>query len=154
MRMTPIAIAVMASALLGAAAIAQDQGKKPDFEPYVSAKGEEGFIPRMKSKDGASQSFGRPLKAPPGVTGMYYGIWKAGPGVYRSEGARPEVFVVLEGRGKVWIQGYGEHVLEPGVIITTPAATPAEITVEQPLKKVSWVDVSRCPIGDKDPKNC
>jgi uncharacterized cupin superfamily protein len=137
---------------MGSGAAAEDQ--KPSFDPYVSAKQDEGFIPRMKSMDGKSQSFGRPLRTPPGVTGMYTGIWKAGPGVYRSEGARPEIFVVVEGRGTIWIQGYGTHVLEPGVIITTPAATPAEITVEQPLKKVSWVDVSHCPITDKDPKNC
>jgi uncharacterized cupin superfamily protein len=128
---------------------------KPVYEPAVSSSDDEGFIPRMKSQDGKGQSEGRPLAGVPGMEGSYMGIWKAGPGAYRSEGPRAEVFVVTHGKGSVWIQGHGTHALEPGVIISTAANTPAVITItEGELRKVSFVDASRCPIGQPSPTNC
>jgi uncharacterized cupin superfamily protein len=148
-------LAALVLLTVGSAVQASDTPKATSpFDPAVSIKDDTGFIPRMKSLDGQSQSYGRLLRMPPGTTGSYMGVWKAGPGSYRSEGARAEVFVVIEGRGKIWLQGYGEHALEPGVVITTPAATPAVLTVTEPLRKVSWVDVSKCPIGIAEAKNC
>lgn len=120
-----------------------------NFDPAVSTTDDIGFKPGMKSTDGKKQSYSRPLRTPPGMEGVYMGVWRAEPGAYRSPGMRAETFVVTHGRGKIWLQGHGEHALAPGVVISAPANTPAVLTVTQSLRKVAMVDVSRCPITDK-----
>lgn len=152
--MKKVLVGVGAGLLVAAVGLHANEGASDAkaFDPAVSALDEAGFKPSMKSVDDKSQAYSKILRMPPGVSGSYMGVWKAPPGSYRSAGARAEVFVVLEGRGKIWLEGYGEHELEPGVVITTPANTPAVLTVIEPVRKVSWVDVSKCPITDKTPR--
>lgn len=96
------------------------------------------FKPSLKSVDGKRQSYYRSLPSPPGVTGVHMGVWKAEPGEYRHPGgAGVETFVVTQGRGKILLAGAGEHVLQPGVIITIPANTASTLTVQQSIRKFS-----------------
>lgn len=110
----------------------------------MSVMDDTGFVPSVPSVAGKGRSYSRPLPSWPGVADTTMGVWKAGPGEYRKPGVKEiETFVVMEGRGKIAIEGFGEKALYPGIVITIPPGAAAALTVTKHLRKFSIVQTRR-----------
>lgn len=116
----------------------QENGVEKEIEWARLAFDDEPLVERMKSNDGAQQSYGRTFPRSPSNDGIAMGVWKADAGTFTGKSGAVEYFVILEGEGSIQIDGLGEFSLTPGTVITQPANALTQITVVKPMRKVWW----------------
>jgi len=125
-------------ATLAMAAPAHAEKPKDVANPVIviSTAEDDDLKPSFTAVDGKAKSYSREVPTAEGFGSVRQGVWMAEPGEYRHPGGESaETFVVTHGRGKIQISGAGEYVLEPGVVVSLPAHTPAVMTVTEFIRK-------------------